>query len=133
MMKWIAATLAALLCFPALAADRPKTLDDLFGPLQSGGCVTIDSVRAIAPVIELTDRQFDFARGFWMAVPPQSDTLPPGDKAFLADSGSPDDEALGLYDSSDGSVCAVVHAPAWLRGVLERIGRGETGKRGNPT
>jgi hypothetical protein len=43
----LAALAAASLCTPALAADSPKTLEELFVPLSHGACVRIDDVRAI--------------------------------------------------------------------------------------
>ena len=65
-----------------------------------------------------------------MAVPPVSHELPPGDKAFLA--GGPEGVAvLGLFDDG-GEVCAVFEATDWLQRLVDQVGRGETGKRGQP-
>ncbi|MBV8442748.1 MAG: hypothetical protein JO312_19670, partial [Hyphomicrobiales bacterium] len=38
---------------------------------------------------------------------------------------------LGLYDDG-GQVCAVCEATDWLERLIDEVGRGETGKRGEP-
>src|SRR5271165_2512291 len=124
----LAALAAASLCAPALAAGKPKTLGELFAPLSSGACVGIDDVRSLGATVQLTPEQFQFVRAFWMAIPPASRELPPGDKAFLAR--EPDGFAiLGLFDEG-GQVCAVFPATDWLEHVVDEVGRGETGKLG---
>ena len=124
----LAALAAASLWTPASAADKPKTLQELFTPLARGACVGIDDVRAIGDTVQLTPEQFQFVRAFWMAIPPASRELPPGDKAFLAR--EPDGFAiLGLFDEG-GQVCAVFPATGWLEHVVDEVGRGETGKLG---
>ncbi len=93
----IAALGAAFLCGSALAADAPKkTLHELFDVLHDGGCTTIGKVREAGAVIELTPEQFQFVRAFWMAIPPISRTLPPGDRAFIARDA--EETAVGLID-----------------------------------
>jgi hypothetical protein len=124
----IAALGAAFLCGSALAADAPKkTLHELFDVLHDGGCTTIARVREAGAVIELTPEQFQFIRAFWMAIPPISRTLPPGDKAFIARDA--EETAVGLIDSTDGAVCAVFPTPDWMQVLIDQIGRGEVGKR----
>ncbi|MFZ1109872.1 MAG: hypothetical protein WAN43_16175 [Rhodomicrobium sp.] len=116
---------------PARAGDAPKTLQDLFQPLASGGCVTMIDVRAVGAVVELAPEQFQFVRAFWMAIPPVSHELPPGDKAFLVKDAT-GDEAFGLFDDS-GAVCAVFQATGWMEKLVNEVGRGEVGKRGDPS
>ena len=124
----LAALAAASLCTSASAAGSPKTLEELFVPLSHGACVGINDVRAIGATVQLTHEQFQFVRAFWMAIPPASRELPPGDKAFLAK--GPDGIAvLGLFDDG-GQVCAVFPATDWLERVVDEVGRGETGKLG---
>ena len=124
----LAALAAASLCAPASAAGKPKTFAEIFAPLSSGACVGIDEVRALGATVELTPDQFQFVRAFWMAIPPASRELPPGDKAFLAK--DPNGMAiLGLFDDG-GQVCAVVQATDWLERIVDEVGRGETGKLG---
>jgi hypothetical protein len=124
----LAALAAASLCTPASAASSPKTMEELFVPLSHGACVRIDDVRAIGATVQLTPEQFQFVRAFWMAIPPASRELPPGDKAFLAK--EPDGIAvLGLFDDG-GQVCAVFPATDWLERVVDEVGRGGAGKLG---
>jgi hypothetical protein len=122
------AVAAASLRTAALAADSPKTLEELFAPLSHSACVRIDDVRAIEATVQLTPEQFQFVRAFWMAIPPASPELPPGDKAFLAKE-SDGIAVLGLFDDG-GEVCAVFPATDWLERVVDEVGRGETGKLG---
>ena len=56
--------------------------------------------------------------------------LPPGDKAFLA-RGPEGVAVLSLFDDG-GEVCAVFEATDWLQRLVDQVGRGETGKRGQP-
>jgi hypothetical protein len=130
--RFLFATLAATsLCAEASAQGSPKTLQELLAPLTQGACVKMDDVRAVGAIVQLTPDQFQFVRAFYMAVPPVSHELPPGDKAFLAN--GPDGVAmLGLYDEDDGQVCAVFEATDWLERLVDEVGRGETGKRGQP-
>jgi hypothetical protein len=124
----LSALAVASFCTSASAAGSAKTLEELFVPLAHGACVRIDDVRAIGATVQLTPEQFQFVRAFWMAIPPASRELPPGDKAFLAK--EPDGIAvLGLFDDG-GQVCAVFPATDWLERVVDEVGRGETGKLG---
>ena len=124
----LAALAAASLCSSASAAGEPKTLEELFAPLSQGVCVTIDAVRAVGATVQLTPEQFQFVRGFWMATPPATRELPPGDKAFLAKDAN-GVAVLGLFDDG-GQVCAVFQATDWIERVVDEVGRGETGKLG---
>ena len=126
----VVALAAGVLCSPASASNQPKSLEELFLPLSQGACVKIDDVRSIGATVQLTPEQFQFVRAFYMAVPPISRELPPGDKAFLA-KGPEGAAILGLYDEG-GEVCAVFEATDWLERVVDQVGRGETGRRGEP-
>jgi hypothetical protein len=124
----LSAFAAASLCMSAPAAAKPQTLEELFVPLSHGACVRIADVRAIGATVQLTPEQFQFVRAFWMAIPPASQELPPGDKAFLAKEAD-GVAVLGLFDDA-GQVCAVFPATDWLERVVDEVGRGETGKLG---
>lgn len=115
----------------ASAEDAPSGFEALFAPLSQGACVKMDDVRALGAVVQLTPDQFQFVRAFWMAIPPVSQTLPPGDKAFSAR--DPDGATVfGLYDEG-GQTCAVFRATDWMEEIIDQIGRGEVGKRGDPS
>jgi hypothetical protein len=131
MRRFLFAALAATcLCVPASAQDRPRNMQELLAPLAQGACVKMNDVRAVGATVQLTPDQFQFVRAFYMAVPPVSHELPPGDKAFLA-KGPEGVAVLGLYDDG-GQVCAVFEATDWLERLVDEVGRGESGKRGQP-
>jgi hypothetical protein len=127
----IAGLAAVLVCAPAAAERRPQSFEELFAPLSQGACVEMDDLRKVSAIVQLTPDQFQFVRAFCMATPPETRELPPGDKAFLAK----DAEGvvvMGLYDDG-GQVCAVFKATDWLERLVDEVGRGESGKRGQPT
>jgi hypothetical protein len=128
--RLILACALAAFAAPAFAEDA-KDLERLFAPLTSGGCVTIADVRAAGALVELTPDQFQFVRAFWMAIPPVSQQLAPGDKAFFVQDAT-GHAAFGLFDES-GAVCSVFEATDWIKKLVDQIGRGENGKRGDPT
>ena len=127
----LVALAAVLICTPAAAEGRPKSLEELFAPLSQGACVKMDEVRKVSATVQLTPDQFQFVRAFWMAIPPASRDLPPGDKAFLAKDAE-GETVMGLYDDG-GQVCAVFKATDWLERLVDKVGRGESGKLGQPT
>ena len=98
----LVALAAASLCTSAPAAGKPKTLEEVFAPLSQGVCVTIDAVRTVGATVQLTPKQFQFVRAFWMAIPLATRELPPGDKAFFA-TDSNGVAVLGLFDDGRSS------------------------------
>jgi len=126
----LVALAAVLVHAPAAAEGSSQSLEEVFAPLSHGACVKMNDVRKVGATIELTPDQFQFVRAFWMAIPPASRQLPPGDKAFLAKDAE-GVAVLGLYDDG-GQVCAVFKATDWLERLVDEVGRGESGKRGQP-
>jgi hypothetical protein len=86
------------------------------------------SPTCVSTVIELTPEQFQFVRALYVALPPESRTLPPGDRAVMAKSG--DAVMLALVD--DGQACARFLAPDFIQTMLLQVGIGETGHVGTP-
>ena len=64
----------------------------------------------------------------YVALPPVSRTLPPGDKAIMANSG----DAVMLALVADGQACARFLAPDFIKAMLIQVGMGETGHIGTP-
>lgn len=89
----------------------------------------MDAVRDAGVVVRFTSDQFPFVRAFYMAIPPVSHALPTGDKAFAAKDAQ-GIGVFGLYDP-DGQVCAVFQSTDWMDKLVDAIGRGEVGKRGD--
>ena len=131
MLRKIVFAGALALGLSGASADSPKDFDSLLAPLSHGDCVAMTDVRAVGSVVQLTGDQFQFVRAFYMAIPPLSHELPVGDKAFYAKD-STGTGSFGLYDEA-GSVCAVFVSTDWLQKLIGEVGRGEVGKRGDPT
>ena len=62
----------------------------------------LSEFKTVSTVIELTPEQFQFVPALYVALPPVSRTLPPGDKAVMANSG----DAVMLALVADDQACA---------------------------
>jgi hypothetical protein len=69
-------------------------------------------------VTDLTAEQFQFVRALYVAIPPVSRTLPPGDHAGMASSGG----AVMLALIADGQACARFLAPDFIQAMLIQVG-----------
>lgn len=99
------------------------------GP-STAQCVSLEAIAKSATNIrELTDKQFFFALGVYVAIPPYSRNLPPGSKLYEATAGKSD---LLAFESA-GQVCARFMIPPFVREMMDAIGRGELGQNGDPT
>ena len=85
-------------------------------------------IKSAATVTELTPEQFQFARALYIAVPPISRELPPGDHAIMASSGGAAMVAL----VADGQACARFLAPDFIKTMLIEVGQGMTVRVGTP-
>ena len=131
MKRLIVAVAVALTLVGVLPARPAGSLDELLAPLSRGDCIAMADVRVAGSVVTLTPDQFQFVRAFWMAIPPVSHELPPGDEAFYAK----DSTGVGIFGLFDGSgrVCSVFKSTEWLEKLIDEVGRGETGKAGDGT
>ena len=75
-------------------------------------------------VTDLTTEQFQFVRALYVAIPPVSRTLPPGDHAVMASSGG----SVMLALVADGQACARFLAPDFIQAMLVEVG--QTSDRG---
>ena len=91
-------------------------------------CVAVSEFASVSRTIQLTPEQFEFARALFVATPPVSRSLPPGDHAVLAVAG--DQAMLALV--SDNVSCARFLAPDFIVAMLIEVGAGVTGKPGDP-
>ncbi len=94
---------------------------------ESPTCVPIAALKSIATVIDLTPEQFQFARALYIAIPPVSRSLPPGDRAIVAQAG---DSAMIAIVDGDLS-CARYLAPDFVQTMLMQVGEGENGVVGD--
>ncbi len=91
-------------------------------------CVPVSDIASVSRLTKLTPEQFQFVRALYIAIPPVSRELPPGDSAIVA---SADGKAMVAL-VADGRTCARFLAPDFILSMLVQVGRGETGKIGEP-
>ena len=91
-------------------------------------CVAISEIGSVSHLAKLSPEQFQFARALYIAIPPISRELPPGDSAFVAFA---DGKAMVAL-VADGQTCARFLAPDFVLAMLAEVGRGETGLIGQP-
>ena len=103
MKHLIAAALAAgclVSSAPVFSADDDAGAFAKWLSPDAPECVPVSAIKSVATVTDLTPEQFQFARALYVALPPVSRTLPPGDKAVMANSG----DAVMIARSPGGSV-----------------------------
>jgi hypothetical protein len=125
--------LSAAICSAALLISVSAQAQDagVFEKLLSEDapeCVPVSAFTTISTVIELTPDQFQFVRALYVALPPVSRTLPPGDHAVLARAGGVAMLALVV----DGQTCARFLAPDFIQAMLIEVGEGKTTPIGAP-
>jgi hypothetical protein len=91
-------------------------------------CVPVSDIASVSRLTKLTPAQFQFVRALYIAIPPVSRELPPGDSAIVA---SADGKAMVAL-VSDGKSCARFLAPNFILSMLAQVGKGENGKIGEP-
>jgi hypothetical protein len=98
-----------------LSADAPQ-------------CVTVSKISSVSHVTKLTPQQFQFVRALYVAIPPISRQLPPGDSAVVASAEGRSMIAL----VSGGETCARFLAPDFVLSMLSQVGKGENVAVGDP-
>jgi len=88
---------------------------------DSPQCVAVSEFKAVSTVTELTPAQFQFVRALYVALPPVSHTLPPGDHAVMATAGG----AVMLAIVDGVQACARFLAPDFIQSMLTKVGEGE--------
>jgi hypothetical protein len=91
-------------------------------------CVPVSKIGSVSRVTKLTPEQFQFVRALYVAIPPISRELPPGDSAVVA---SADGKAMVAL-VADGKACARFLAPDFILSMLVQVGKGENGTLGEP-
>ena len=123
MKRFIATAIMAgcvVLSMPALAGgDDPGAFDKWLNP-DAPECVPMSAIRSVATVKELTPEQFQFVRALYVAIPPVSRALPPGDRAVMAVSGG----SVMLALVAGGQACARMLAPDFIQTMVMQVGQG---------
>jgi hypothetical protein len=131
-MKTVALAVAVSLAFggSASAAERDATVFEPFLTEDSAKCVSMADVAKVGKLIDLSLEQFQFARAFYVAIPPVSKKFPPGDRAVIA--GASDGTAMVAIVDADKS-CARFLAPNFVLQMLNDIKAGKVEHAGDPT
>src|SRR5271157_5639611 len=125
---WFGAAFAAALLTGSGAHAQDAGVFDKWLSEAAPECVPVDAFRSISTVTDLTPEQFQFVRALFVALPPVSRTLPPGDHAIMARSGG----AVVLALVADGQACARFLAPDFIQSMVIQVSVGETGHIGTP-
>ena len=137
-----AAALAGLTGFGVRTQDLTPAQDDLSSQEsgQEAGvfsqwltadapeCLPVSQIGSVSRLTKLTPEQFQFVRALYIAIPPVSRELPPGDSAVVASAGGKAMIALVAGDQA----CARFLAPDFVLAMLVQVERGETGTIGEP-
>src|ERR1700733_7973801 len=87
-------------------------------------CIPLGEVNKAADgSVPLNGDQFQFVRALFVAIPPVSDELPPGDRAALFLDGANKAVMVGIIDRD--WVCARFAAPDSLVNLIIEVGKGE--------
>jgi hypothetical protein len=125
---WFGAALSAALLVGVSAQAQEAGVFDKWLNQEAPECVPVSAFSSVSTVTELTPEQFQFVRALYVALPPVSRTLPPGDHAVMATAGR---EAM-LALVADGQACARFLAPDFIQAMLIQVGEGKTVHIGNP-
>ena len=131
MKRFVAAALAAgclVSSGPASAGGDDAGAFDRWLDPGAPACVPMSAIRSVATVRELTHEQFQFVRALYVAIPPISRALPPGDRAVIASSGG----AVMLALVADDQACARMLAPDFIQTMVMQVGEGTVVQLGTP-
>jgi hypothetical protein len=130
MKRFIAAALAVgslvSSTAPIFAADDAGAFDKWLSA-DAPECVPVSAIKSVATLTDLTPEQFQFVRAY-IAIPPISRKLPPGDHAIMASSGG----AVMVALVAGGQTCARFLAPDFIQDMLAQVGEGMTVGLGEP-
>ncbi|THD48197.1 MAG: hypothetical protein E7774_03545 [Bradyrhizobium sp.] len=90
--------------------------------------MSVADFETVAKPIRLTPEQFQFVRALFVALPPMSRALPPGDHAIMAQA---DGQTLLALVGDDVS-CARFLAPDFVLSMVMQVGQGATAQIGEP-
>jgi hypothetical protein len=131
MKRFIAAALAVgclVSSAPVSSAAADAGVFDKWLNPDAPQCVPVSAIRSVSTLTDLTPEQFQFVRALYVAIPPVSRKLPPGDRAIMASSGG----AVMVALVADGQACARFLAPDFIQTMLIQVGRGMVVGLGTP-
>jgi len=125
---WFSAALSTALAAGVSAHAQDAGVFEKWLSPDSPECVPVSEFKAVSPVTDLSAAQFQFVRALYVALPPVSHTLPPGDRAVMARSGGV--AMLALVDA--WQACARFLAPDFIQAMLTQVGEGRNEHIGTP-
>ena len=131
MKRFIAAAIAAGCLVSStlvFAGDDDANVFDKWLDPSAPECVPVAAIQSVSRLTDLTAEQFEFVRALYVAIPPVSRTLPPGDHAVMASSGG----SVMLALVADGQACARFLAPDFIQAMLVQVGQRVTVGLGTP-
>ncbi len=131
MKRLIVAAIATgflVLSAPVFAAYDDASVFDKWLDPSAPECVAVSAIQSVSKVTDLTAEQFQFVRALYVAIPPVSRKLPPGDHAVMASSGG----SVMLALVTDGQACARFLAPDFIQAMLPQVGQRVTVGLGMP-
>jgi hypothetical protein len=130
MMKaiWFGSALSIALVGGVGAHAEDAGVFDKWLSQEAPECVPVSAFASVSTVKDLSRDQFQFVRAFYVALPPVSRTLPPGDHAVMATAGGVTMLAL----VADGQACARFLAPDFLQAMVIQVNEGKTTPIGTP-
>jgi hypothetical protein len=129
-MNRLVAAALTVICFtstPVFAGDNAGAFDKWLNS-DAPECVPVSAIKSVSTVTDLTPEQFQFVRALYVAIPPVSQKLPPGDHAVMASSGG----AVMVVLVADGQACARFLAPDFIQTMLVQVGQGMIVGLGTP-
>ena len=94
-------------------------------------CIPLGAVNKAADgSVLLNGNQFQFVRALFVAIPPVSDELPPGDRAALFLDGANKAVMVGIIDRD--WVCARFTAPDLLVNLIIEVGKERSSEQNSP-
>jgi len=114
-------------CAP-VSAGADSSVFDKWLDASAPECVPVSALQSVSEVTDLTAEQFQFVRALYVAIPPVSRTLPPGDHAVMASSGG----SVMLALVADNQACARFLAPDFVQEMLLQVGQRVTVGLGTP-
>lgn len=118
MRAWFSAALSTALLTGFCAHAQDAGVFEKWLSQELPQCVPVSEFKSVSTVTDLSPAQFQFVRALYVALPPVSRTLPPGDRAVMASSG--DMVMLALVDN--GLSCARFLAPGFIKAMLIQVG-----------
>ncbi len=125
---WFGAVLSTALLGAVGAHAQDAGVFDKWLNEEAPQCVPVSAFASVSTVKDLSRDQFQFVRAFYVALPPVSRILPPGDHAVMATAGG----VAMLALVADGQACARFLAPDFLQAMVIQVGEGRTTRIGTP-